>query len=138
MTWTDLPRDPTPRALRQFGAAWLAVFLALGLYRWLAREQEGLGLVLCLVAVAGGLPGLARPALIRWLFIGAMVVTFPIGWVLSQAMLALMFYVIITPVAVFFRLRGRDLLNRKPAPGRPSFWLPKQQPRDMRRYFRQY
>jgi hypothetical protein len=53
-------------------------------------------------------------------------------------MLAVMYYGIITPLAVWFRLRGRDLLARKPAPNRASFWAPKHTPSDMRAYFRQY
>jgi len=53
-------------------------------------------------------------------------------------MLALMFYGIITPLALLFRIRGRDLLARKPAPNRPTFWTPKQTPEDMGAYFRQY
>jgi hypothetical protein len=66
------------------------------------------------------------------------VVTFPIGWVVSQIMLAVMYFAILTPLAVWFRLRGRDLLARKPAPGRASFWTPKPTPEDMRAYFCQY
>ena len=67
-----------------------------------------------------------------------MVLAFPIGWVVSQVMLLLMFYLIITPVSLFFRIQGRDALARKPAPNRASFWQPKQTPEDVRSYFRQY
>jgi len=66
------------------------------------------------------------------------VLAFPIGWVISQIMLLLMFYVVLTPVAWIFRLRGRDMLQRKPAPARASYWVPKESPTDLRRYFRQY
>jgi hypothetical protein len=65
-------------------------------------------------------------------------VAFPVGWVVSQIMLALMFYVVITPMALFFRVRGRDLLHRAPSRGRESFWTAKSLPKDLRRYFRQY
>ena len=33
---------------------------------------------------------------------------------------------------------GVRYLQRKPAPGRSSFWLPKRMPADIRSYFRQY
>jgi len=49
-----------------------------------------------------------------------------------------MYYGIITPVALFFRIRGRDLLRRKPTAAPTSFWLPKETPEDVRSYFRQY
>ena len=138
MTWSDLPRNPTPKALRQFSAAWLVVFLAWGLHHWLARGHDRLGPALCLLAVSVGGLGLARPMAVRWLFLIAMIVAFPIGWVLSLLMLLIMYYGILTPVAVLFRLRGRDLLGRKPAPGRTSFWVARQMPGDIRRYFKQY
>jgi len=138
MKWSDLPVNPTARALRQFAGAWLIFFLAVGAHRYLARGQHQLGIAVGVMAVVVGVAGLIKPAAVRRLFVGATVLAFPIGWVVSQLMLALMFYGIITPLALFFRLRGRDLLARKPAPNRPSFWLPKQTPEDVRSYFRQY
>ncbi len=138
MKWSDLPLKPTVRMLRQFAAAWLVFFLAVAVYRYFGRGQHTAGIVLGVVAIVAGVVGLIRPALVRWLFVGATIVAFPIGWVVSQVMLAVMFYGIVTPLAVLFRMRGRDLLCRKPAPGRASFWMPKETPQDLRSYFRQY
>ena len=138
MKWSDLPLKPTARALRQFAGAWLIFFLAVGVYRYLARGQHQIGLAVGAMAVVVGGLGLIKPAAVRWLFVGATVLAFPIGWVLSQIMLAVMYYGIITPLALWFRIRGRDLLSRKPAPNRASFWAPKHTPDDMGAYFRQY
>ena len=90
------------------------------------------------MALGIGLLGLIKPPALRWLFVGWMVIAFPIGWTISQLMLGLMYYGILTPVGVLFRLRGRDLLRRKPAPMQSSFWMPKEMPQDVRRYFRQF
>ncbi len=138
MTWADIPFRPTRKALRQFAAAWLVFFLAFGAHQYLARGHHPAGVVLMVLAVLVGSVGLLRPLAIRWLFVGWMVVAFPIGWAISQLMLVLMFYLILTPVAVFFRLRGRDLLCRRRASQRQSFWTHKQTPLDVRSYFRQY
>jgi hypothetical protein len=138
MKWSDLPLKPSTRVLRQFAGAWLILFLAVGAHRYVARGQHAIGIAVGVMAVVIGGVGLIRPAALRWLFVGATVLTFPIGWVVSQIMLAIMFYGIITPLALWFRIRGRDLLARQPAPGRPSFWTPKHTPEDMRAYFRQY
>jgi len=138
MTWSDIPFRPTAKALRQFAAAWLIFFLAFGAYQYLVRRHPAVGLVLISLALVIGLLGLVRPAAVRWLFVGWMVVAFPIGWVISLVMLLVMFYGLITPVAVFFRLRGRDLLQRKPTSSGPTYWLPKPTPQDVRSYFRQY
>jgi hypothetical protein len=138
MTWSDIPFKPTTKALRQFAAAWLIFFLAFGAHQYLVRHHPGVGLALMSMAVVIGLLGLVKPSAVRWIFIGWTVLAFPIGWVISALMLLLMFYGILTPVAMFFRMQGRDLLRRKRAPEGTTFWVPKESPQDVRSYFRQY
>jgi hypothetical protein len=138
MKWSDVQFKPTNRILRQFAAAWLVFFLAWAAVQWLKRGHPTAALVLGALAIVVGGLGLLLPQAIRWLYIGCMIVAFPIGWVVSLVVVALMFYGIITPVALFFRLRGRDLLHRAPPRDAASFWTPKTLPLDVRRYFRQY
>src|SRR5689334_7256673 len=115
LTWSELPLKPTNRILRQFAAAWLVVFLAMGLRQVLGHGSPTTGYVLCAVAAVGVL-GLVIPRAVRWLFVGATIVAFPIGWVVTLVMLAIMFYLILTPVGWLFRLRGRDLLQLRSEP----------------------
>ena len=138
MKWSDIPFNPSRKVLRQFAALWLVCFLALGASQWLVRDRPMLGLALAAAAGVVGLPGLLRPALLRWIFVVWMVVAFPIGWLISWLMLAVVYFLVLTPMALFFRLRGRDLLGRNPAPEERSFWEPKQSPRELRSYFRQF
>ncbi len=138
MKLSDLPLNPTAKALRQFAGAWLVFFLAFGLHQWLAKGHAQVGPALCVLAVVIGLLGLIKPGAVRWIFVGWMLLAFPIGWLISQLTLVVLFYGLITPVALFFRLRGRDLLSRKRDAGRPSFWIPKKTPTDVKSYFRQY
>ena len=138
MKWSEISFNPTAKVLRQFAAGWLVFFLAIGAHQYFARGRYTPGLAFMMLAVAVSVPGLIKPSAIHWLFVGWMVLAFPIGWLISQLMLALMFYGLITPVAVLFRIRGRDMLCRKPAPDRTSFWTPKPTPQDIRSYFRQY
>lgn len=138
MTWSDIPFQPNHKALRQFAAAWLVFFLALGLHQFLLRGYHLAGVALIALALLVGPLGLIWPPAIRWLFVGWMILAFPVGWLVSLLMLLLMYYLVLTPVALLFRLRGRDLLQRKPPAGQSSFWLPKETPRDVRRYFCQY
>ena len=138
MTFSDLPTNPSQKVLRQFSAAWLVLFLTISARQYFSRGHHGAGLVLGALAVIIGGLGLFSPSTVRWLFVSWMVLAFPIGWAISQIMLALMFYGLITPIAFLFRLKGRDLLGRKPATNRPTYWIPKQTPEDVRSYFRQY
>ena len=52
----------------------------------------------------------------------------PIGWCISTLMLLMLYFLVLAPVALWFRLRGRDWLGRKPAPEQLSFWEPKLTP----------
>ena len=138
MTFADIPTNPSQKVLRQFSAAWLVFFLAIAARQYFSRGHHEAGLVLGALAVFIGGLGLIIPPAVRWLFVSWMVLAFPVGWAISQIMLALMFYGLITPIGLLFRLKGRDLLARKPAANRPSFWMPKQTPEDVRSYSRQY
>ena len=138
MKWSDIPLRPTAKALRQFAAAWLLVFLAIGARQYLAYGHHLWGFILMALAVTIGLLGLIRPVAVHWIFVAWMAVAFPIGWFVSQLLLAVLFYGVITPVALLFRLRGRDLLGRKRSPQRSTYWLPKQTPQDARTYFHQF
>jgi len=137
MNWSDISFNPTCRVLRQFAALWLACFLALGAGQ-LIKDRPMAGLTLALIAVAFGVPGLIWPSLLRWIFVGATVLVFPVGWMVSLVLLLVLYYLIISPIAVLMRICGRDWLQRKPAPGKNSFWVPKRSPADVRSYFRQY
>src|ERR1043166_8790142 len=117
MTFSDIPFRPTSNALRQFAALWLVIFLAVGAHQYFKLGHHTQGMVLGAVAVVVGTLGLIKPGAVRWIFVGWMVLAFPIGWLVSQIMLAVLFYLVLTPVAVLFRWRGRDVLARKPAPG---------------------
>jgi hypothetical protein len=67
-----------------------------------------------------------------------MVAAFPIGWVVSHLILALIFYGLFTPLAALFRLTGRDTLHRRPQPELDSYFVPKSTPADAASYLRQY
>jgi hypothetical protein len=137
MTPSFLPLKPTPRALRQFAFAWLVFFLATASYQTLVRGRPAAGYAFGAVALIG-LAGLVKPVAVRWLFIGAAVVAFPIGWAMSQIVLAVMFYLVLTPLALVFRWRGRDELQLRRKPGQSSFWITRGHPPDAGRYLKPF
>lgn len=132
-----LDLHPTDRMLRQFAGAWLLVFSGLAANQWLTRGHPRAAIALAGIALVIGVAGLLRPRLVRWLFVGATVLAFPIGWVVSQVMLVVLFIGVVTPVALLFKVRGRDRLARKRS-AQSSYWKPKTAMEDMRRYLRQY
>jgi hypothetical protein len=138
MNWTDIDRNPRSRILRQFAAIWLLALSAIGLNQWLSRGHPRIGLALLVIAVVVGTLGLLRPQSVRRVFIICTLVTFPLGWLVSQVMLLALFAIVITPVALLFKVSGRDRLWRKRQPERPTYWKPKTPVDDVRRYLRQY
>ena len=137
MKWFHLPVKPTPRVLRQFAAAWLVFFLALAAQQMFLRSRTTAAVVLGAIALIG-LLGLLKPLAMRWLFVGATVAAFPVGWVMTQVVLAMMFYVVLTPLALVFRWRGRDELQLRHKPGQTSFWIARHPERDVRRYLKEF
>jgi hypothetical protein len=110
----------------------------MAVWQALARGHFITALILAVFALTIGPLGLVRPDWLRWLYVGWMIVAFPIGWTVSQIMLAVMFFGLFTPIGLAFRLAGRDPLDRARPPKRTSYWVPKPQPADLRRYFKQF
>lgn len=133
----DLNLNPTLRVLRQFAGTWLVVFGAFAASQWMRGNAVG-AVALGMVAVIVCLAGVLRPRSIRWLFVASSVAAFPIGWALSQLMLIALFVGVITPVAIVFKLIGRDRLWRARQSAHESYWKPKATTADMGRYLRQY
>lgn len=135
----ESPPLVTPRLLRQFAALWVLVFGSMFLanvVRHEGRPSPG-GWAAGAVAVLVGLPGLVRPSWIRPVYGAATAATRPIGHVIGIALLAVVYYGLITPLAVGFRLLGRDplALRRRDA---STYWIPRGQPDDVRLYLRQF
>ena len=136
----DLSHDkgpPTRRTLRQFGGLSFVVLGALASWQWFVAGHYGAAIALVGAGgVIGGL-GLLRPEMIGPVFMGLTLLTFPIGWVVSHIVLAVLLYAVLTPVGVFFRLIGRDALSVKPQGKRQTYWARKPTPSDVRSYLHQ-
>jgi hypothetical protein len=138
MRWSDIQFNPPRHVLRQFAGLCLAILGGLALWHRLAHGRIWIPSILAVLALAIGLTGLIEPRRIRFIYIGSMVLAFPIGWVVSQAMLAAMFFVLFTPIGLAFRLARRDPLHRTRDRERDSYWEYKPMPGDVRSYFKQF
>lgn len=138
MAVLELKLDPTKRDLKMFGWMLLAFVVLLGGLVWwkfeaalAARWVWGVGGALWVVYTAA--PGARKPIYLGWMY-GA----FPIGWVISHVILAVVFYLVITPIGLVMKLAGYDPMQRKFEPTAKTYWLPRKQVADVRQYFRQY
>ena len=132
------PFAPAPRMLRQFSGLWIVFFGLMAAWQGVHHGRHTTAMVLAILAVTIGPLGIAAPSLIRPVFIGWMALVYPIGWVVSRVVLGALFYGLVTPVAVVFRVMGRDELRLKPRPDAQTYWVSKPQVVDKARYLRQF
>ena len=138
MQWSDISFAPPSRTLRQFGGIWIAFFGGFAAWQGFVRGHEVFAWALAAAAVTVGPVGLIWPQLIRPIYVGWMVLAFPIGWTLSKVVMAVMYYAVFTPVAFVFRLIGRDALALRPVRGTETYWTKKPVAANARSYFRQF
>ncbi len=138
---------PTDRILRQFGFIAAVAFGVLAAGAWTERLifSGGLGAhrlqvasVLGALAVFSLVASVAWPRANRPLFLGLTLVSYPIGFVLSYVIMAVLFYGVFAPIAMIMRLARRDPLDRRADPAAPSYWTRVVPRRDATYYFRQF
>ncbi len=137
MHWSDIPFRPPARTLRQFAGVGAAVLTGLAVVQAAVYDRPGLASGLGAAAVVVSVIGLLRPAALRPVFVGMMVASFPMNWLVTRLVLAALFYGVFTPLGVIFKLIGRDALTRRLRPDADTYWVPKPAADGVRSYFRQ-
>jgi hypothetical protein len=135
----EIPWHPDDRRLRQFAALWLLV--SSGLFVHWSRTLANYPYVAIFApvsAVSIGIVGLFKPQLLRPIYVGWTITVFPVGWMVSRLVLAILFYGIFTPIGLLFQILGRDALGLKRQPELASYWVSKETPDDCRRYLQQF
>jgi len=132
-----LDLKPSAKQLRVFGAAAL---LFLGLMGWWLQAHATPNWAIACWVTAGfsGFAALAFPKANLPLYVALTLVAFPIGIVLSYVMLGVMWYIVMTIVALCFRVLRKDPLQRKWDKSAQSYWLPYPKTENRERYFRQF
>ena len=147
MALVELDLNPDPKTLRSFGFIALGGFGLLGLAAYTESLIFAFGLGAAREPLAAGLVGLGTlsallslvaPRANRPLFVGLSVLAFPIGWVVSHSLFGLIYFALITPIAIVFRLVRRDELGLRGDTQRPSYWSPARADREPDRYFKQF
>src|SRR5688572_23018441 len=124
MQWSEVIKPPSDRMLRQFAGLSLVIFGGIAAWRAYSGTVDDWTIGWAVAAVLIGGVGLGVPRAIRPVYQGWMIVAFPIGWTVSKVVLGAMLYLVFTPVALVFRLMGRDALTLRPKPS-TSYWQPK-------------
>jgi hypothetical protein len=125
----EIDRNPSATNLRWFGIV-LGLFLAVvgGIARWKFDAPE-VARWIWIAAAALTVVYYAIPAVRRPLWI---------GWTVSHLILLITWLFVVTPIGLFLRLIGRDLLRQRIDRDRTSYWTEHDPHGDPKRYFRQF
>ena len=140
MQLSDIPWQPSARMLRQFAGLFVIFCGGLGCWETLVRNRPLLGMGLVIASAIVGAVGLLAPMMLRPLFVGWIILVCPVGWLVSRLTLAILFFGLFTPLALIFRIAGRDPLTLRTGMGRSTdtYWESRPASRDVRAYFRQF
>ena len=112
------------RELRKFG--WLVggVFTALASLMWLRHKAYfPYFLVPGVMLIAFGF---LRPKALKYVYVAWMSVAIVIGFVVSNVILTLFFFLVITPIGLITRLLGKDFLALKIDREARTYWIPRE------------
>lgn len=130
--------NPSAELLAKF-SQWAMFFLGMVAFPLaLYRDRPAAAWTFWVLAVVIRVLGLAKPAWLRPIYVGLMLVTWPIGFVVSYVTLGVIYYGVFTPVALLFRLIGRDALERRFDPQAGTYWEAYQPDQGLARYLRQF
>lgn len=129
--------QPDRHARRGFALAMLVGFFVLGLLvAWRADRWGTAAFVLWGFGVALAV-GAMLPAVGRLVYLGVTLPTSLIGYVISHLLLALIYFLVFTPLGWTLRRIGHDPLRLRPR-GRRPVWIARVGERDSGDYYRQF
>jgi hypothetical protein len=106
---------------KSFGIVFFIVFMALGIWIVLKGQSEGwlflMGSII-LLTIALACPSILRPLNLTWFKFGLI-----LSNVINPLILGVVFFLVVTPMAVTRRLLGKDSLNLKFKPSLESYWV---------------
>ena len=111
---------------RSFGIVFSAFFLLVAVWRvWGGREVRwwAAAIAVALFTIALVRPSLLRPLNRVWLRLGML-----LNRIVSPLVMALIFIVTVTPIALIMRLSGKDPLRLRLEPQAKSYWIERKPP----------
>jgi len=136
MKLVEINWQPTDKQLQQFGVVALFALPILGWW-WSGGNSNVIG-VLAALGVTVSITGHYRPQWLKPLFVGLTLLFLPIGLVVSEVVLLLIYSLVFVPIGLVFRLMRRDKLERKLDRAVESYWQAKRQPSGPASYYRQF
>ena len=138
MALIKLNKTPSRRELFIFGAMFAAFFgLIGGLVLWKSQTLTAAYVIWSIAAFITILFFAVRP-IRKPIYLGWIYLAYPIGWVVSHTAMAVIYYLVFTPIGLIMRLLGRDPMERRLDRSAASYWVEHDPATEPGRYFRQF
>lgn len=127
--------NPSRSELRWFGMLWFPAFCVLAgasLYR---RGAPNAAQVLWLLAAATAVSAMVDVRIVAPIYRWMIRLTYPIGWIVSHVIVAVSYFLVVTPIGYLMRL-SHDPMRRRFDRSAKSYWVDCE-PSKPDRYFRQ-
>jgi hypothetical protein len=134
MALFEINTSPSDRQLRQFG---VICVVAAPLVVWLWTRSLPAAAWGFAFGTVCGVMGILAPRLLKPVFLGLSFLTIPVGLIVGELMMLVIYFAMFLPMAIVFRILGRDALQRKLPENVSSYWQKRAQPSGVRRYYRQ-
>lgn len=126
--------NPNPKQLRQFGVLCLVGFPVIV---WFWGGQLSAISVSALLGAAIAVLSVLAPRMVTPIFVGLMLVTIPVGIVVGELAMLLIYWGVFLPMGLIFKLRRRDRLRTKIERNLKTYWAAKRKPKSVASYFHQ-
>ena len=138
MSLVRIDHHPSRRQLMVFGFLWIVFFAIAG--KVVLSKTECMSAALAIWGVAVGVPliGSVLPGFMRFVYVAMAYATLPIGLVISLVILAIIYYLAVTPIGLVMRLLRYDPMHRRFDPNANTYWFRRQDAGGTERYFRQF
>ncbi len=116
--------DQSEKALNRFVLSLSIVFLGLGLWFYFT-EKVLLSYIFSGLLLTFVLIGAISKKLLAKLYKYWMAVAFTLGWIVSRIILVLVYYLVLTPISLIFRMTGKEFLPFMKKNSSDSYWIEK-------------
>lgn len=108
------------KEIRSFGITFGIIFLIIAGFLYY-HEKYSFQLFIYLASSFFCL-GFIFPIVLKPFYIVWMIFAVILGWLMTRVIISLLYYIIITPIGLFLRIIGKDLLDLKEQKNKKSYW----------------
>jgi hypothetical protein len=138
MSLIKLNTNPPLAQLKSFGRVWTPLFAIIIGFNVLFNGYFEAAVTIQIFAVVIVLVGWLRPEMLKFPFVAAMVVTYPIGIIVGWLLLRTIYFGCLCPIGLMLKVFKKDLLQQRWDVDAESYWTERREVAGAHQYFRQF